>query len=129
MVGTVVTALTFTAVRFMPVATEMQSSFWLAWAIAVAIIAVISALVMLPLLVLVFRFRPLWALLYILVGSPLLAGATMYVIVLVDGGSGGPDTRTIILFLMAGTSCVAATSAPLWLGAWAGYRLKFAREE
>ena len=129
MVGTAVVALTITAVRFSLAADEMTTDVWVGWAIAVGILGVVSAFVMLPLLVLVFRSRPLWALLYILVGSPLLAGATMYAIVLVDGASGGPDTRAIILFLMAATSCVAATSAPLWLARWAGYRLKFAREE
>jgi hypothetical protein len=106
----------------------MQSSFWLGWAIAVPIIAAISALVMLPLLVLIFRCSALWGLLYIAIGSPLLAGVTMTVIVLVDGSSVGPRARDVAGFLVAATSCVATTSIPLWLTRFAGYKLKMGRE-
>lgn len=125
LVGTAVTALTITAVRFSQDADDMTTAIWIGWAIAVGIITIISALVMLPLLVLIFRFPAGWALLYILTGSPLLAGLTMYVIVAINGRSGGPDARDVAGFLLAATSCVAATSVPLWLAKWSGYRLKF----
>ena len=114
LVGTVVAALTITAARLSPAAPGLQNDFWLAWAIATPILASISALVMLPLLVLIFRCRARWALLYIAIGSPVLAGVTMLVIVLVEG-SGGPDGRAVAIFLLAAVSCVATTSIPFWL--------------
>ena len=128
LVGTVVAALTVTAVRFSQDADEMTTVVWAAWGIAVGIIAVISAVLMLPLLVLTFRFHPIWAILFMALASPLIVGTTIYAIMLLFPGGGGPDARAIAMFLMAGTTCVAVTSVPLWLARWAGYRLKFGRE-
>jgi hypothetical protein len=130
LVGTVVAALTVTAVRFSQEADEMTTVVWAAWGMAVGIIAVISAVLMLPLLVLTFRFYPGWAILFIALASPLIVGATIYAIMLLEPGDGGPDVRAVVtMFLIAGTTCVAVTSIPLWLARWAGYRLKFGREE
>lgn len=127
--GTVIAALTVTAVRFSQDAEHLTTEVWIAWAIAVGILAVISALVTLPLLVLILRgHHALWALLFIAIGSPLLAGATIYTIMQVDGVDGGPDTRAIVIFLLAATACVATTSAPLWLARLGEYRLKMGRE-
>lgn len=127
LVGTVVAALTITAVRFSQDEDEMTTVVWVAWGIAVGIIAVISTLVMLPLVVLTFRFHSVWAILFIALASPLIVLATMYGIVLLEPGGSGPDARAIAIFLIAGTTCVAVTSIPLWLARWAGYRLKFGR--
>ena len=85
----------------------MTTDVWVAWAIAVGIIAVISALVMLPFAVLTFVITPAGPS-FVALASPLIVGATMYGIILIEPGGGRPDARAVAMFLIAGTTCVAS---------------------
>lgn len=130
LIGTTVAALTVTAIRIsLTDSAEMTTGFWVAWAIAVVVLCIVSTAVNLPMLFLILRgHHPAWAISYIVLGSPVIVGTLIAGIAFLEPGPGGPDSAIVLIFLLMGTTCVATTSAPMWLARVAGYRLKIGRE-
>jgi hypothetical protein len=125
LIGTTVVAFTIVPMRLaVEDPSEITPEFWAGWAIAASIIAVVSAVVSLPLLFLVLRLRsPLWALAFIFLGSPLIGSAVIASIVAIERSGGGPDAWGVAMSLLVLMVCVGATSLPLWLARGKGCRL------
>jgi hypothetical protein len=125
LVGTAVAALTVAPMRLaVENPRDITPGFWAGWAIAVAILATVSAFVSLPLLYLILRGRSfLRVLIYVFLGSPAIGGTVIATIAALEPGGGGPDAWVVVVLLLAITSCVAATALPVWLARLAGYRL------
>lgn len=123
MIGTVIAALTVAPMRLsVEDPADITTAFWAGWAIAAAILAVLSAVVNLPLLFLVLRVRnSFWALGFTFLGIPTIVGTFIAIVSLFDEEE--PGAWLVAILMLVGTSCVAATSLPLWLARLAGYRL------
>jgi lipopolysaccharide export LptBFGC system permease protein LptF len=128
MIGTAIAALTLTAVRFaVNDGEEIRTEFWLAWAIATGVLLVVSAVVALPLVLLILRQKNLiGAVLFHLLGPPILIVVLIGVTMLFEPG--GPEPRAVVLMMFAVATCIAVSSAPFWLYRLNGYRLTFPRD-
>ena len=126
--GTVIVALTVTAIRFaFADLSDFTATFWFGWAIAVGVLGTLSAIMITPLLYLILRgYRPALAILFILIAAPVVAGTVIGITKWIVPG--GPDVWGVVMLMLAGTVCVATTSAPVWIARLAGYRLKIGRE-
>ncbi|HEX5104671.1 MAG TPA: hypothetical protein VFV87_12710 [Pirellulaceae bacterium] len=128
LIGTAIVALTLTAVRLaVRDRDQLGPEFWVAWAVAFGVLLVVSAVVNLPLVLLILRARsPAGAVLFLLFGPSALVVVAILIAMIFEPG--GPDARSVMLMMLAATTCVAVSSAPLWLYRLTGHRLKMARE-
>jgi hypothetical protein len=125
--GTLITALTLTALRLAFPANQLETEFWIGWAIAFAILSFASAILLIPALLLVLRgFHPMLAVLFIALATPLVTTIAVSIINAIFPG--GPDAWGMFLMALAATTCVALSCAPLWLARLAGCRLKFGQK-
>jgi hypothetical protein len=126
--ATVATSVSLASLRLNFLLTETyEPQFWASWGLAVAVVAVISALSLLPAAVIAFRIQETFAAAAALAGYALLAWiATCVIVAAVSQGSAPPEGYIAILFCVG--SFAATLALPLLILASRGYRLTFAGE-
>jgi hypothetical protein len=124
LIGTLVTALSITAVRFVVDSRQdLDQDFWTAWGIGVACLAGASLLVLAPLMILILRVnRPAVA-----IGSAAgyaVAAGTLVTVLWTALHPGILNDTDFPMFPSMLISCSLAVVAPLAVARLAGYRLQ-----
>lgn len=120
--GTAIVALTLTATRFTADTQEITPAFWLAWLIALGVLMAVGQFILMPLVLVILRWRSILLALAFTLLAPLAVPLIMGIVSAVNGGGAGPSKAYLLTYLAA-LGCLATASAPLWIARLAGYRL------
>jgi hypothetical protein len=125
--GIVVTSLSLAALRLMPTDFQREPNYWLGWTIAFVVIAVISALSLLPAVSILLRTRKTGTAVFGWFGYVFFMWIVMLVVTSAFARSGPPDEFVGWTFIGFG-SFAAAVALPLLIARSRGYRLTFPRD-
>lgn len=133
LIGTTAVAASLGSLRLAPFVNEsIDGEFWLGVGVGGLTIALLSAMLLIPLTLAVLRpathrFAALFTLLF--AAAVLLVQEAPVALVAVNAGAGLDDFGPILLLIAAFFGgFVLGLAAPLWIARWQGCRLRFRRE-
>jgi hypothetical protein len=127
--GTVLTAITLGALRLMPRWGEpLDGRFWILWALAALSIAGVSAVLLLPALVVCFRMKDAGTSFAVLCGIAFVAWILTITVLGTTGPGGAMPGEVLVSVGLVYVAFTASLTVPLLIFRSRGYRLTFASE-